>query len=214
MKILRHLALAAAVAGACVAAGAQTLTAAKAFVDAPRQVFPLLDRNAQLDMVDYFTSGMNNTTANAMNGQSAITSLDPMRISLRMTGSSDYEIDLLPTAKGDTLLMLISTVATPAPDSKMSIHSSDWQTDVTAPAFTRPTLKQWLTDKGRENIGEVEALVPFLLISYTYDPSTSVLKLTNNTRQFMSADLYEIVAPCLLPEQLYQWDGKKFTLKK
>lgn len=40
---------------------------------------------------------------------------------------------------------------------------------MTASAFTRPTLDQWLTDKGRDNKVEVEAFVPFLLISYSYD---------------------------------------------
>lgn len=215
MRILRHLAIVAAIAGAgVIAADAQSLTASKVFVDAPRQIFPLLDRNARLDMVDYFTNGMTNTTPNAMNGQSAVTALEPMRVALKMTDASSYELDLLPTAKGDTLVMLISTVATPAPDSKMSIHTADWQTDLTVSAFTRPTLDQWLTDKGRENSGEVEALVPFLLISYSYDPATSVLRLTNNTSQFLSSDIYEIAAPYLLAEKSYKWNGRKFTLQK
>ncbi len=174
-------------------------------------MFPLLDRNARLDMIDYFENGMTNTTANAMQGQSAVTAISPLSLSVKMTDSSSYELDLLPTAKGDTLVMLISTVATPAPDSKISIRSSDWRTDMTASAFTRPTLDQWLTDKGRDNKGEVEAFVPFPLISYSYDPSSAVLKLTNNTRQFLSSDIYETVAPYLLGEKSYRWNGKKFT---
>lgn len=212
MKILRTLTLTAALAAVAAGAAAQSpLTAAKVFVEAPRQIFPLLDRNARLDMIDYFENGMANTTSNAMQGQSAVTAVSPMSLSLKMTDSSSYEIDLLPTAKGDTLVMLISTVATPAPDSKVSIRTTDWRTDLTAAAFTRPTLDQWLTDKGRDNKGEVEAFVPFLLISYSYDPESAVLKLTNNTRQFLSSDIYEIVAPYLLGEKSYKWNGKKFT---
>ena len=33
------------------------LTAAEAFASAPQSVFPLLDKNARLDMIDYFNSG-------------------------------------------------------------------------------------------------------------------------------------------------------------
>ena len=33
------------------------LTAAGAFADAPAPLFPLLDKNARLDMIDYFNSG-------------------------------------------------------------------------------------------------------------------------------------------------------------
>ena len=36
------------------AASAWALTASEAFTSAPRSVFPLLDNNTRLDMVDYF----------------------------------------------------------------------------------------------------------------------------------------------------------------
>ena len=54
-------------------------------------------------------------------------------------------------------------------------------------------------------------MVPFLLISYSYNPATLTLTLTNNTRSFLSEDVYSIVEPYLKTEILYKWNGKKFA---
>lgn len=193
-----------------LAATAQT-TAASAFVDAPKSVFPLLDQSARLDMLDYFNSGMSNPTTNALDGKSRITSATPARLEISMTDASTYQINILPAEGGDTLVALISTVATPAPDSRMSIYSRDWSTNLTGEVFARPRLADWLTSEGKKRSGEVEALVPFLLVSYSYDPATGLLTLTNNTSRFLSADVYEIVEPCFRKALVYKWNNKKFV---
>lgn len=51
------------------------LTASQAFVEAPRSVLPLLDRNARLDMLDYFNGGLTTKTSNKLNGSSAVTAV-------------------------------------------------------------------------------------------------------------------------------------------
>ncbi len=53
--------------------------------------------------------------------------------------------------------------------------------------------------------------MPFLLISYSYDPSTQLLTLTNNTRRFLTDDVYDMVSADLLTALTYRWDGKKFV---
>lgn len=188
---------------------AAQLTAAGAFADAPASVFPLVERSARLDMIDYFNHGMDTPTPNVYSGQARITSLTPERLTMEMTEASSYEIDLLPAAS-DTLIAVISTVASPQPDSRIAVYSRDWKNNLTTTTFSRPTLESWLTDAGKKSRGEVEALVPFLLISYAYDPANRTLTLTNNTKAFLSADVYEIVAPYLKPALTYSWTGKRF----
>lgn len=204
--------LAAALAALCLA-GASAMTPAEAFVSAPRQIFPLLDRNARLDMIDYFNSGMSTRTANALNGTSAVTAMTPSTITVEMTSASTVELVVLPCGN-DTVVAVISTVKTPAPDSKIAVCSSDWKKTLTPQFFSKPELKDWLTDDGRRNRGEVESFVPFLLISYAYDPSASTLTLTNNTREFLSDDVYAIVEPFLKQTIVYRWNGKRFAVTK
>ena len=162
------------------------LTASRAFAEAPQSVFPLLDHNTRLDMIDYFNSGMTTASKNNMDGKSRITALTPNKVEISMTDASSYELALLPTANGDSVIALITTVATPAPDSQMAIFSKDWSKNITNGIFTKPVLADWLTDEGKDDIGEVEGIVPFMLVSYSYNPDSQQLEVTNNTAKFMS----------------------------
>lgn len=210
IKTLRRIAVAVALVGIAPALRAQ-LTASEVFADAPQSVFPLLDHNTRLDMIDYFNNGMNTPSANLLNGKSRVTSLTPMKVGVEMTDASTYEIALLP-AKSDTLVAVISTVATPTPDSRLTVYSRDFS-EVPGAAFVRPEVKDWLTPEGKKNSSEVDMLVPFMLVSYSYDPASQTLTLTNNTGSFLSADVYEIVKPYLMPSLTYRWDGSKFSRK-
>lgn len=187
------------------------LTVAQVFADAPQSVFPLLDHNKRLDMIDYFNSGMSTPSQNNFGGESRLTALTPSQLKAQMTDASTYEISLLPTAKGDTIVALIVTVATPAPDSRLTLYSKDFSSNLTAATFTKPGLDEWLTSSGRSNRSDVEAFVPFLLISYSYNPEDKVLTLTNNTKQFVSADVYQMVSPYILGSLSYKWNGSKFV---
>ena len=187
------------------------LTVSEAFVSAPTSVFPLLDDMTRLDMLDYFNSAMTTASTNSLEGQSRITLLEPRKAMIEMTNSSVYELDLLLTSKSDTLITVISTVSTPAHDSQLAVYSSDWSKNVTDQVFEKPSLDDWLTTDGKANRGDVEALVPFLLIGYTFDPESEILVLTNNTKEFLSTDIYDIVAPFLNQQLKYKWNGKKFV---
>lgn len=210
MKSLR-LFFASLTAAVCVSTGAFAQQhVVKAFTSAPATVFPLIDNAARLDMLDYFNNQKNVGSANALSGRSRITELVPGSMRIGMTAASTYQIAALPTDT-DTLTAVISTVLTPAPDSKMAVYTADWTTALTDRVFSRPVLKDWLTPQGRKNNDEVEILVPFLLISYDFDPSTMTLTLTNNTASFLSEEVYEIVSPYLLKQLRFVWNGKKFA---
>lgn len=190
------------------------LNASEAFINAPKSVFPLLDQLTKLDMVDYYNNAMSTPSTNALAGKSRITLLNPRKLTVEMTNSSTYELDLLTTNQGDTFIALISTVATPAHDSQLAVYSHDWNNNITEQVFEKPVLDDWLTSEGKNNKGDVEVLVPFLLIGYTYNPETSTLLLTNNTKEFLSSDIYDIVAPYFHSTLEYKWNGKKFTLSR
>lgn len=199
--------------GAGLEAAAQDQGVAAAFVDAPQNVFPLLDRTTRLDMLDYYRSNMPTPSNNNLDGKSRITALTPQTIAIAMTGSSDYQLAMLPSGN-DSIIAVITTVKTPAPDSRLDLYSRSWEQLTTDSGFKKPGLREWLTDEGRKNMADVEAFVPFVLISYSYDPATGLLTLTNNTSQFLSPEINEMTADYLLPSLTYRWNGKKFRLAK
>ncbi len=188
------------------------LTARQAFATAPQSVFPLLDTNTRLDMIDYFDAGMKNESKNALGGQSALLEVSPMSLSMKMSDASTNQVFLLPAAGNDTIIGVIRTVATPGHDSSLSLYTSKWQPVAQSKRFNAPKLTDWVTD--RSHLGDVEAVVPFMLTGYKYDPQRSTLTLENNLNGFLSDDIYEMVAPYMLSSLTYEWDGKKFTLRK
>ncbi len=189
------------------------LTASGAFADAPVSVFPLLDRNTRLDMIDYFKSGSATASQNAMQGKSKVTTLSPDDIHIAMTDASVYQISIIP-AGNDSIIAVIQTVSTPAHDSHVSFYSRSWEKLDGDALFKAPTMETWLSDAGRDNEGEVAAMVPFMLAGYVYDPATATLTLTNNTKELLSPDVYPMVAGYLRPTLTYRWDGKRMNLVK
>lgn len=108
--------------------GVSAWTISDAFATVDEDIIPLLDRNARLDMIDYFNSGMDRPSANALSGHSSITRMDDMSMRISLTDASSYQLAALP-AGADTLVAVIATVLTPAPDSRMAVYTRSWDKD-------------------------------------------------------------------------------------
>lgn len=187
------------------------MTAADAFKTAPQSVFPLLDKNTRLDMLDYFQAGMPHESVNALDGGSAVTALAPETVSLKMTDASTVQLFVVPT-KNDTVIGVITTVSTPAGDSSLNLYTSKWTPVAAKSAFQAPKLVDWLLDASK--LSDVEFVVPFMLVGYTYDPATQTLTLVNNLKGFLSDDVYATISPLMRSQLTYKWDGSRFTAVK
>ena len=210
MKLRKFFSLATLViaAASSFVAAAQG-TVANAFKNAPASIIPLLSTDARLDMIDYFTSNMSTPSNNTQGGKSRIDALSPESMHVILTPASELQIVALP-AGADSLIAIISTVNTPAPDSKISVYSADWRQNLTAKTFAEPDIRQWLTDEGKRHADEVEMQLPFMLVSYIYDPATATLTMTNNSESFLAREVYETISAYLRPTLAYRWNGKKF----
>lgn len=207
----KHL-LTLALMGAALTGMAQT-SAADLFTSAPQNVFPLLDQNTRLDMVDYYKNGMSTPSQNSLDGRSLITEMTPASLTVKMTDSSAMQIVELKGPKG-SVVALISTVATPGLDSNIKFFDGDWKPLPTESYFVKPGWKEWLTDSGRQNQDEVTMQVPFMLASYRIDPESGTLTLTNNLSHFLDKALYDDLSTYLRPHLVYLWNGKNYTLQK
>ncbi len=188
------------------------LTATNAFASAPQSVFPLLDKNTRLDMIDYHKSGSTTPSRNKLDGKSRISELNDDDMKIDMTDASSYQLAILP-AGNDSIIAIISTVATPAHDSHISFYDRTWK-KLPDTYFQAPGISDWLNSDGKKSPDMVTSMVPFMLSDYVYDPSTKELKLTNNLKEFMSEDTESMVSPYLLDTLTYRWNGKKFDKSK
>lgn len=193
-----------------LAATAQ-LTAEHAFATAPRSVFPLLDTNTRLDMLDYYRAGMKNESSNALGGTSAVLEASPASLKVKMSDASVAQLFLVPVSATDTVIGVIRTVATPGHDSSITLYGKRWEALPAQRQFSAPVLADWVTD--RAHIADVETVVPFMLTGYTFNPADATLTLTNNLKGFLSADIYSMVAPYMRETLVYEWNGKTFRRK-
>ena len=183
-------------------------TAADAFTTAPTGIFPLLDQNTRLDMVDYYNSGLATPSANRLQGRSAITSLTPATITVKITDSSSAQIALLPAGR-DTIFAVISTVATPGLDSTIKFYDSNWAPRPTDRPVPPPRGSAGMTP--RPPRPALTAHTPFMLASYFIDTDAGTLTATNNLATFLDEDTYKTLSPALRPTLTYKWNGKRFT---
>ncbi len=115
MNILKQLFIGVVAMIAVTPSAMAQLKSVDAFTNAPMSVFPLLDKNARLDMVDYFNSGSSTATQNSLQGRSRVTELTDNDIKIAMTDASSYQLSILTDKSNGGCIALISTVATPAP---------------------------------------------------------------------------------------------------
>ena len=194
-----------------VAAGV-ALTPREAFVNAPRQVITAIDSITRLDMLDYYDSGSEGASRNAFGGEARVKLLNDELITVGTTKSSDVTIALLPAGR-DTMLLVVNTLALPAPDSYATVYNRDWQP--VAPSRQLPghnDLNLWIDGSTKAPMQDIENAIPFIPAIYTYSDGT--LTVSHSLRRLLNDNDYDLVKPYLRQSVGYRWDGGKWKKLK
>ncbi len=179
-----------------------------AFINAPIQVFPAIDPMTRMDMADYFNSGSPKPSKNNFKGDCRITEVTDNQISLSVTDLSDVELSLLPM-KSDTIIMVISTLKTPVPDSSVKFYSYPSWKPITKGLFMVPGLDEWTAKDTTVSREDLENAVPFILASITYKPDTKTLVLEQHLGDFLPRENADKVKGALRDRLVYRWTGTK-----
>lgn len=192
--------------------GNAQLTASRAFAAAPRQVFPMLTDLTRLDMIDYYASGTRTASRNLLEGESRIEDMSPMQMKIKMSDVSTYTITILPAGR-DSVIALTADILTPVSDGYLALYDRDWER-LDEKRFKAPHLEEWLKPSARKAMDDIENLIPFVPATYTIDPATGTLTLTQNVAGLIPAEEYDKVKSYLRPSLSYRWNGAKMSLIK
>lgn len=187
--------------------------AAHAFETAPVRIFPSIDSLTRLDMLDYYRAGMDKPSKNAFNGHARVTDLNASQITVETSEAAEKTINLIPRGKNDTIIMLITTVKTPAEDSSVRFYTRDWK-PIDKGLFMVPALDSWLTPEGQSNRETLEDAVPYMLAKITYEPEGRRLTLTNNLGDYLPEEVKDIAGNSLRGSLTFYWDGHKMVAEK
>ena len=184
-----------------------------AFINAPVEVFPSIDPMTRMDMADYFNSGSPKPSKNVFKGDCRIVSASPAQVTVATTEASQAEISILP-AKGDSIIMVITTLDTPVPDSSVSFYTYPEWKPIEKELFAMPGLDEWTVGGNATPRADIENAVPFILARITYDPASDALTLENKLGEFLPAESRDIVKGALTDTLVYQWDGRRMVPRK
>ena len=200
----------------CLTVAAVTADAQSAmkniFISAPRNVIATIDSITRVEMVLYNEAGSATASKNLFGGPCRINFITDEEIKVKTSPASEIALYRLPAAKGDSVILAISTVSLPATDSQAQMYSSDWQplpTKMQLPNVNDIDL--WLTPEGKTRRQEVENAVPFIPAFFIYAPATSTLAVDSSVRQLIGKENYEPISSCLKKVINYRWDGRKWT---
>ncbi len=203
------LSIKAALAAMCVAAAAGNAlarTAADFFTEAPGSVLPLLDRNARLDMIDYFRHGLPTTTTNLFNGSSKVLSESENCIDVQISRDASLQIALL-QLKNDTIIAVIETVLTPVADSGITFYRSDWSPAPKQPAM--PAASDFIPKDRRKELKDAE-MPPTAYIRASFNSSDGSFDFINTTPAYYTADSAPEGLAAMRHSIAMRFDGKRF----
>lgn len=186
----------------------------EAVLTAPRDVLFGVDSLKRLDMLDYYESGMKRGVQNDFVFEERITALDDNQATIMTSASTELTIALLATPS-DTSLLVIKTMALPAPDARVTVYDRNWQP--LKPKAQLPDhndLSLWLTGDWKTVQADVENAVPFITASMIYDPDSQVLTVLQTVNAVVGREERPWVEKYMKPTIAYKWNGKKWTQLK
>lgn len=188
---------------------AQAVTPASAFTDAPASVLPTLDRMTRLDMLDYFNSGSPKPSKNSFKSDCRILALSDSQVTFSTSDVSEVELSLIPM-KGDTVIMMITTLKTPGDDSTARFYTKEWK-EIEKGLFLVPLLDDWVRPEAAQRKEELADIIPFMLARFTYEPASQTLTVTNNVAGILPEEATSWAGDALHSKLVYRWNGKKMV---
>lgn len=186
-------------------------TIADFFASEPGNVFPLLTRTNRLDLVDYYNSGQTVAVPNNLGGTSKLVALDSAYLKVQTSESKVVEMRMLTTGTRDTVMVVIETVLTPVPDSKLTLWNSKWQMLRTDRHFKMPGIDDFIVKKmPRELRADLQDAMIFPLIQLTFKGGRrEQVEATHGLEQFLAPSEFKRFAPYLKPSITYRMSGTK-----
>ncbi len=181
------------------------------FASEPGNVFPLLTRTNRLDLVDYYNSGQTVAVPNNLGGTSQLVALDSAYLKVQTSESKVVEMRMLTTGTRDTVMVVIETVLTPVPDSKLTLWNSKWQMLRTDRHFKMPGIDDFIVKKmPRELRADLQDAMIFPLIQLTFKGDRRLqVEATHGLEQFLAPSEFKRFAPYLKPSITYRVSGTK-----
>ena len=188
----------------------------KAFIAFHDKQLQLLDVDTRAVMV-YFATEMDSLidVPTQLGGMARIEKLTPDYIKVGVTEVSTFEMRTLPTKK-DSIFVTVHTVRGQAADSRIDFYDKYMAKIDDKKLFAEPKLKDFfdIPRGSLTKMSEIEQMVGFTTIEYSLNDEDNTLRARLTVDKHMNQDDYNIVRLFLRDSIFYDWDGKRYRLRK
>lgn len=210
---------AAAPAEGVAAADSLAADAAVCFLNMPADVLDVLPVSSRFKMVTYWEADSVYHAPNAMEGTSWLREVTPDFLDVQITDVSRMQIRLLPLrGKKEKIVMTVYTVGsdTHSPDSDIRFFSAEMKELPRDRYFKEPRLKDFfsLPKDSPLSMKEIEEKIPFPTVEYSASAADTSLTGRLTVGTYMNEDDYKEVKPYEKSGIAWDWDGKRFRLRK
>lgn len=202
------------------AEAADTLTARDAFVSIGAETLDILSTSMRLDMLDYYETDSIYSVPNMMNGLSYLhRPVTEDYIKVQVTPVTTLTLKVLPhKGKMGQVVASAYTISDSlqAGDTDLRFYDSRMQPLPREKFLKLPDIEDFFNFEGvdRDKRRELEALIPFPTVIYTFSPDSDEMKATLTVGEYLSKESNEKIAPYMRRERTYRWNGSKYELEK
>ncbi len=194
---------------------ADSLSGKYLFLHLPGDALQLIPESTRVDMVDYYEAGQKYRPLNSLRGYCSLDSLTASYASVTVSAASDVQMCVLPCGKQRVAAVVYTVDGGDSPDSQLLFYDADLRELPLKRYFKEPELEAFMV-KSKE-ARAMQQLVPFLLVSYELEPSSTGATLTArlNVEGSMTEEDFARIKPFIATESLiYTWDGHRFSLPR
>lgn len=179
------------------------------FVNIPDIYIPQLEIAWRKDIADLFLSGKEARLQNTMNGTSRLLNLTADYLRIQTTERTTVDMKLLPLVNDTYIICMITTVAGPAPDSRIEFYTTEWKPLDGSSIFTPMPVDGFIradADRDSDDFKDAMACLDIDLIRYSLNPGDNNLAAEYTTPLYLSSmERTKVMAFLKEEPRVYVW---------
>lgn len=185
--------------------------AGERFVAMPDSLAPLLTAVNRADLVDFMANGMKAEVDNRLAGRTRMTQLSASYLRLQHSELAHWQMKLLSTQQGDTLICVVETVLTPVIDSHLLLYDAHWNLLPLNRILPQlPQLDDFLSPEAQPIFHSQNASAALLLTEATFFADNNQLVIRFTTPDSVTDEVRKRLEPYLTFTVTYQWQADRF----
>jgi len=194
----------------CSASGASVRDA---WLSMPDSLSPYLDKNLRQELVELHDLKVKAEVKNLLNGNSVMDSLTTDYLSVQLSPSATLQMQMLPTAGGDSMICLVRSYYGPAAESEVTLYHKDW-TLVQTLNLTEGGVGAYVAKPDTMSSERFQTLTNYLsplLVEAQLQPADATLLLRPSVPLASKIDRKAVEA--IVTARKLKWTGREFSAR-